>query len=291
MTFDVIRFLNDFHIPYHTEGKNISKGWVEVHCPFQCGDPSFHGGFNLTKEETRYNCWLCGPHPLETVISGLTRKGWKTVKQIITTYSTQFIPTNEVTPVVEHIILPGSSMQKAHIDYLARRNFDAKYIEKKYSVLGTGPVGKYKFRIIIPFFYKGQIVTYQGRDITGQQTRYKNCRKDQEVVPIKTILYNLDRVKRRVLVLEGALGVWRVGDGAVSTSGIQYTKTQIHLLKEMETVFIGFDPEPQAQKLAHLMAHYLDVHFGIDTNLITFDKDLDNFTEQEVRHLRRELKL
>ena len=61
--FDIIAYLENRNIPYKSCGKNVSEGWIGIHCPFPfCSDPSTHLGINLSSKAV--NCWICGGHSL-----------------------------------------------------------------------------------------------------------------------------------------------------------------------------------------------------------------------------------
>ena len=57
--FDIIAYLESREVEYHTSGKNVTSGWIEINCPF-CfpEDPSWHLGINL--DTKLYNCYICG---------------------------------------------------------------------------------------------------------------------------------------------------------------------------------------------------------------------------------------
>lgn len=79
--FDAVNFCEDYNIPYWTEGKNMTKDWVSVTCPF-CSDTSNHGGFNIVKGY--YNCWKCGPKALYPAVQKFT--GISNIKPILKKY-------------------------------------------------------------------------------------------------------------------------------------------------------------------------------------------------------------
>ena len=66
-------------------------------------------------------------------------------------------------------------------EYLEKRNFDVDELQKKYNLVGGGLVGKYKYRIIIPIYENGILVSWQARTILDKKVcdelkipRYKN---------------------------------------------------------------------------------------------------------------------
>ena len=168
-------------------------------------------------------------------------------------------------------------MKEQHKRYLGSRGFDSDYLEQKYNLMGTPHLGDYCHRIIVPIFYKGNAVSYQGRDITGRsKLRYKACEKPVEIIHHKHTLYNLDRAKKQsIVVTEGVTGVWKLGDNAVCTFGIQYSMRQAELLSHFKKVFVFFDNDSNAQIQAEKLRGFLST-FGIKTINLTTDNDKDS---------------
>jgi len=160
-------------------------------------------------------------------------------------------------------------MTQHHRKYLEFRGFDPEKIERVYGLKGTLGIGPYKWRIIIPIFFKGELVSYQGRDITDQQElKYKACSKEKEIVHHKHILYALDLVQGdSVMVVEGVFDAWRFGPGCVATFGTGYSKKQARLLTNFKRVSIIFDPEEAAQKRARELGMAVAVQ-GIEVEIL-----------------------
>ena len=291
-SFDAEKFCIDHSVPYWTEGKNVTAGWVNIQCPF-CGDHSNHGGFNL--DEGYYNCWKCGWHALDEVIKEVTDEPWFRVYQILDEYSHPIIAVKTKVVRPEQVVLPPETgaLRERHRQYLIRRGFDPDELEKEYDLRGTGHIGRYAFRIIIPIYYNGQLVSYEGRDITGMQDqRYKACALSDEVVPRKNILYNIDHVPGRVAVVcEGVTDVWRMGRGAVATFGISYTQAQVNLiLKRFERVVILYDMGDDAQIQADRLAWQISAG-GRESIIYELDgvDDPASMSDQDARKLMKEI--
>jgi hypothetical protein len=306
MVFDVLRYLKDYRIPHSTSGKNISYGWVGITCPLSCNDISNHGGFHI--EGGYYSCWLCGGHSLIKVIRALENISHAEAKKRIEEYQTHS-PTKtkqyEDIPLKSDIQYPigTSTIKDNHKRYLLSRGFNPDELLEKYHILGTGPVAfvnsgdrkiNYSNRIIIPIIYQNKVVSYQGRDITGQaKIKYIPCLKTEEVMHMKSILYNLDNCGDTAVIMEGVLDVWRWGDGGLCTFGIQYTNEQLLCLLEsgIRRVVVMFDWEPQAQKQAKKLVSALKL-FGVSAqNYNIGGKDPAELTDEEVWQIKMELKI
>lgn len=243
--FDVKQFLEDKNIEYSTEGKNTQRGWANIQCPM-CGDSSNHGGFNLTTGH--YNCWHCGHHWTDQIVAKLLTCSVVEARKIIEEYQTGSAII-ERKPVVKNntkldFPVGTKGISKRHKNYLIKRNFDPKEIEKTWKIKGTGFLGDYKFRIIIPVILNGVMVSYVGRDITEQaDLRYKACKMEDEITHHKHILYGIDYVKNReAIIVEGATDVWRIGKGAIATFGTSYTAQQLLMMAtSLDTAFVLYD--------------------------------------------------
>jgi hypothetical protein len=231
---DIEKFLTDYKVMYMTGGKNWQPGWVQITCPL-CGDVGFHGGFNVAGKY--YNCWKCGHQPLTLMVMKLAKiKSYTEAKKIIREYSVGFVAENKrkIAKAVECELPAGwKHMDARHRMYLSLRGYDPNDMQKHWGLLGTGPTGNYKFRIIAPVIVDGIMISYQGRDYTGrQELRYKACEIDNEVTHHKHVVYGIDYVKERCIIVEGITDVWRLGPGAVAMFGTAWTQEQLLFLKK-----------------------------------------------------------
>ena len=257
MRYDFSRLFRDNAVPHWTEGKNVSDGWVNTQCVF-CDDPSNHLGFS---EEGACVCWRCGRHSTSEAIHLLTGLDWQIIR---TSYIIQggAAPYQHdqisAAPPLFLSLPPGTrEMTEKQRRYLEGRRFDPDRIARDYGVKGTGIVGPYKFRIIVPVMLGGKLVSYQGRDYTGKSDlRYKTCRKEDELVCHKHTLYDIDRAGNDVVVVEGVTDAWRLGAGAVATFGVGFTQEQVLRLARFRRVFLLYDPDApgRAERLARAVA-------------------------------------
>ncbi len=289
---NIITILNNLNIPFEEEGKNIGKDWVGVNCPY-CSDFSNHGGFN--REDGHYNCWMCGGHPLDQTLSKISGLPLRQVRKELKEIHPLFIKKQKKElsrPNELSLPLGCGPLQEQHIKYILKRNFDPDVIIREYGIMGCGPIGPYKYRIIIPIYYQEQLISYQGRSITDKtRMRYKACIKAKEVIPYKSILYDMDKsMDSSVVVVEGITDAWRLGHGSVATFGISYTQAQVNLLSKYHTVHILFDSEPGAQRLAHTLAEQLSV-LGVSAYVHTIEgyKDPGSLPQKEADYIMKQL--
>ena len=295
-------------IDYHLPGeKNVTRGWVNIQCPFPgCGDPSWHLGINLESE--LFNCYICGTkgHFVKLIvqIEGCSYSRAESLLNTLSKGSNQGLDGFKPLTLYKDIrkgVLPLESTDlfpDLHLEYLLSRGFDPNFLIPKYKLKATTNTGKFKFRIIIPYFLGSKIVSFTGRDVTGQSfLKYKDCPPEASIIPVKDTVYNIDSVKDRVLVVEGPLDVWRIGDGAVATSTFNFNNRQLLLLKNLarngvNTCFVMYDPEERANPKAQKFIKAMSTCFN-HTEVLTLEGSSDpgEMPEGEVRHLRKELGL
>jgi hypothetical protein len=291
MSFDALSFLRENGIQYFEEGANVQSGWVGVQCPF-CSDHSNHGGFNLSAGY--YNCWRCGGHRVVDYIVEVLRIPEYEAWDIHDRYSTRDLLLHKLNSKkiakAQSVEMPGEELTKYHRRYLKSRGFDPDFIQSKYGVKGTGPLGDFKLRLMIPIIYHKQVVSYTGRDITGrQQIRYKTLRVEDSVINPKHVLYNVDNCTGDwVGVVEGPIDCWRMGDNFCAGLGTSFTDQQIRMLSFYERVAFLFDPEPEAQARAEkygVLLSSLGVRKVITVD-VELDKDPGEFSERMASRVR-----
>jgi DNA primase len=179
---------------------------------------------------------------------------------------------------------------------LESRGFDPILLEREWNLLGTGPYSKldhidYKHRIIIPFFWDTQQVSFDSRDITGKDAgRYKACPKDRELIPHKEILYGKQSEwKETGICVEGPTDVWRFGTCSFATSGIKYTPKQIRqMAKAFKRIAVVFDDDSQATVQAGKLVAELKFR-GVDSFKIAIKGDPGSMSQEEANYLVKQL--
>jgi len=289
--FDVISFLEEHDIEFHTSGKNVTRGWVEVNCPY-CGDPSFHLGINLNTG--LHHCWRCGEKGSpEKLIKRFLNISFKQAKQIVEEFGTTTSPTSQPVINANEIIFPkgmytGKSLPYAHKEYLVKRRFDPDHIIDKHQIGGCLHIGgEFAHRIIIPIIMDGQVTSYTGRDISGlQKTKYKHLTNEKSIVSVKDSIYNIDSVTNKCIIVEGVFDAWRIGDGCIALFGVEYTSRQLNTLfaKNLEEAFVLFDSDAitKANKLGNVLSTFIPKV----TILELSEGDPSDMNEKETKEIR-----
>jgi len=234
--FDIIRFLEDTDIPYRLSGKNIGKGWVGFPCCF-CGGRGYHGGVNLIHK--MFSCWQCAESASPPkLVKQILNCSWAKAYNVVREYSGRNTAVLSWTPTDRErsqrpVRLPALTgpLSGPGKEYLISRGFNPGAVEAKYGIKETGPLGKYKFRLIIPIYFQKELVSFTSRDYTGRgEPKYKAQPIKEAMIPVKDCLYNIDSAKDKLLIVEGPMDAWRMGDGAVALFGLHCSDAQQKIL-------------------------------------------------------------
>ena len=283
---DVIQFYHDFGIPYKTEGhKHCKVGWVNIACPHCTGNPGWHMGFHLTHHYFR--CRRCGWKPIVNTLALLANVDYDEAYILAKQYGSLYgytKPIKEIKPNVSPFLLPPNltELKTIHRNYLIGRNFNPDELIEIWDIKGIGPLSRvddndYKFRIFIPYYWGGTIISFDTRDVTGKKdVKYLACHKDREIIPHKEILYGRQEYWGSTgILVEGPTDAWRFGPQSCAASGIEYTDYQKMVLgRTFKRLFIVFDAGESAatyqarelkaelQSLYHTEVKQIDIQSG-----------------------------
>jgi DNA primase len=303
--FNIVSFLEDNDIYHRFSGENVGRGWVGFRCPFCEGDKE-HGGVKLTHK--RFSCWQCGESASPPkLIKQILNCSWAKAYEVLKKHSNREtamsswanIPTvRERSSRPVHLPALTGSLTGPGGHYLSSRGFNPEAIEAQYGVKESGPLGRYKFRLIIPIYFKKELVSFTSRDYTGKgEPKYKEQSIDDAVIPAKDCLYNIDTVKNDLLIVEGPADVWRMGDGSVALLGLSCSEKQQEILfswwmhslriKRVKKVVLLLDPKT---KRAADKIYYALTSFIRNIKIVELQgRDPAELTQQEAMNLKKEL--
>jgi DNA primase len=260
LTPDKIKeMLDAFDVPYIEQGKNVSSDYYGMTCPF-CDDDSDHLGIHRTKGF--YTCWKCKAYgsffELLQEVADVTWEQYQEalgigtveetsalsrINDILNPPNEQFLPqsrtlldlpkhTQTITPATYYPLLE---------EWLEKRKFSLVDCVRHRCSFGKG--GEWTHRLLIPIFYKSEMVSFVGADMTGRSwLKYK-----MSETSVNDFLYDLDRIKRtRIIVTEGILDCWRIQkltEDVVCTFGTHITKEQSILIlnKQLQELVLAWD--------------------------------------------------
>jgi len=188
-----------------------------------------------------------------------------------------FVPILELTgiPTIDRLV--GKAK-----DYLYNRGLSEFQI-KKHDIRYCYE-GRYSGRVIVPCYYKGDIVTFVGRDITGVSLqKYLNPTANKQ----GDFLFNYDYIMSdRVVVTEGVFDSISVGDLAVASFGKSLSQRQLSLLRYFKEVIFYWDDdaydqvERYAKKLTGVVKTILHPD-GLDAGSRSYEEN-QNLIEEAV---------
>ena len=286
---------SEYNIPFIDSGHHHSHaGWLQIHCPFCTeGSHGWHLGFSL--EKGSFNCWRCGSHKTWDVLckvlrtEAAARKVWA-----------QFKTGNHiaVAPKVKtrHKSLKAPShmdtLQRQHKRYLERRGFVPEELVKEWDIKATCHLStEWNWRICFPIYNEEErAVAYCGRSINNEtKPKYKMSDNEDILMDPRGLLYGIHKAVDFVVVVEGPMDVWRLGNGAVATLGVDWKVEQAVVLKNYKRRYIMYDPEPQAQKKAEELASWLSVYSGITEVIDGLSCDPGDLEPEEAKAIMHEL--
>lgn len=244
---NILEALEDRGIEYKNRPK---ENEIMIWCPF-CEDnglehtDEFKLGVNVA--DGRMHCFRCEANPSvddlaeklelgECEAAQELRKKKKGKKEkLVTALPEDFEVLNPSDK--------GDYWTRQAYKYIHRRNVTDRQIREKQ--IGYSLVGDYKYRIIIPVYYKKKLEGFVGRDFTGRQKpKYKNSIGDRSI-------YNVPQHKGKAAVLvEGVFdalaverGVGSFGIDGLAVFGHTLTDRQLEMLEGYPEFILWPDPD------------------------------------------------
>lgn len=293
--FDIESYLSSVGIPYKTDGKNVGSNDVNICCPF-CGEHRYHLGIHRTNG--KLNCWVCRfdgetkkPNIIRLIMS-LESIPYPKAMVIFDKFSYDGEQEEIVYNRVTKVQLPDEAedfestsfirQRDLALSYLMSRGFGWEHINQY--KLKFCPNGGYAYRIIVPIYVDGELVTYIGRDYTWRSDlRYKNCPVKDSIYTPKQILYPLDDFKGRHLrLVEGVTDRWRLGSIAMAIMTSKLSREQRALIISLKIDAISIIFDPGALKFAYLVAEDLSPFIPQIKVVELEDGDVADHTKDEV---------
>lgn len=212
---NIRNIFSQYNIEYAESGKNISKGWIGVNCPFCEEDEGFHLGIN--EKSGYWSCWKnskhrgkgyynlfrkllkCSEQQLRLLCEDkklLIEDEFNSIKDKLN--SKDIIKENKIQLLnffPEFLEIKNKGGTKRFWDYLIERGFDnPEIIISNYHLLCC-LINEYKFRIIMPIYKNSKLVTWTSRSIyKNAKLRYLSHAKELSVLNIKDTLFDYDYI-------------------------------------------------------------------------------------------------
>lgn len=280
--------LDENQIPYkaHGEHHHTTSGHLQIDCPF-CSSDSHKFRMGVRIGTTACTCWTCGYHNLIEVLATLTGLPGARVRALLPTLGKLRRPAER--PATGRLRLPTghSALFDQHRRYLRGRGFDPDRLEKLWDLRGIGVHHRLGWRILIPIYLHGKVVSWTTRALGTGGAKYLSARPSEEAISHKTLLYGSDFARHAIVIVEGPVDVWRIGPGAVATFGLMYSVAQVRAAAEYPVRAVAFDNEPAAQRAAVRLCELLSAYPG-RTELVELEAaDPGEASDGEVAELRK----
>lgn len=256
---------------------NYRRGWMKGVCPY-CSKLKL--GVHLDKN--RVHCFVCGElgntqkfimelENLSTLAElHILLNSFKN-SEYLDYEALSFEPvvkkeykTLELPKSYKNIILGDSQVAKSARTWMKSRGFNLNNL----ALAGVGycDEGEYFGRVIIPYYYRGQIVYFNARKIFEYDgEKFKNPKVEEVSIGKANVVYNMDALALydKVWAVESATNALTIGPSATGFGGKDLSPNQISaiLRSPVERVVIGLDDDAlkQAYKLALTLCEFKKV--------------------------------
>jgi hypothetical protein len=255
---EIADILEQYNVEMDTTGRGKNRpGWINIACCF-CGKDPYLG---IHIEKCFACCWACGYHPLWQVISFITGLPTSECSRLA-----RSLPRREESEVTRPkktgtLKMPRGldHLSNPHRDYLRSRGFKPRHIAQQWAVQGLGPFveRRLSWRLFIPVYVDGLMVSWTTRAIGEKEPRYLSAYDEDSEISINDCIYGIDYVGSTIVLVEGPIDVWTIGPGAAALMGLKTSPCQLARLSNVPRRVICFDSEPDAQERARRLANDL----------------------------------
>lgn len=302
--FDLESFLNKHSLEYKESGSNF----ILKECP-ECANTNWKFGISKNNSHLSH-CFVCGVgFNIFQFIMALEDVNYQKAKQIFEGTDIKVIKLNNLEPKTinfgkKNIIAKNMNMEVVefpqefkklikHIPYTIKRKINLNVIHD--FNLHYCESGEWTNRLIIPVYFHGSLVGWQGRDITGKSflkiKSNKNFKKSHFIMNYDTAL------ERKIGILcEGpfdAMHAQMVSRkiSAFAIMGKELSQKQLNLLlkTKLKTIFIGLDPDFPENVLK--TAKVLNDFFTVRILNIPQGKDLGELNPNQIKELIKQATL
>lgn len=263
-------FFDSNGVEYIEQGNNVKSGNININCPFDCNDPSYHLGIN---QDGFFACWLNREHSGKNINKLLTQivgypvnLEWST-SLINESRDIRFRINDIFNPSIvekkqdgikkklrlfpEFTEINDHGTTKRFWQYFISRGFTDKFLLRKLldrNNIKACLINDYNSRIIFPIYYMSELVTWNARTI-GKNIlpRYKCLDSAQSLMKITDCLYDFDNLinaRGKVLfIVEGGFDCLKLqyllpfGYSTTCLFTNKISDNQIYLLKQLAQNF------------------------------------------------------
>ena len=263
--------------------RDYRKNWLKGNCPY-CGK---HDKFGVNLYLNRCNCFYCGPKKapffLVMDLEKLDNK-YLVFKLLDEQEKLDYYekPINNELKVIKDLKLPegfklismgNNQLAQSARSYLKNRGFNTDKMAMK--GWGYGTQGKYKGYIIIPIFFKGQLVYFTSRRFLSHGPKFLNLEVEDNNIGKNMIIYNYEALYmyNRVRLVESIMNAETLGDNTIAINGKKISSYQLNQIIKAPCTHITILLDDDAWKEAFQIALQLINHKYV--KIVDFPKNKD----------------
>ena len=280
-----INFFRDYNIPY----KQKESGKVVCNCPIHA--PKDIDNF-LLLFNTGGSCWFCGKHSAFELVTAFVGSSITETYTILKAYEDgkSYYTAPKLAPP-KAISLPLKQFNRVEQAFLQQRNIDT--LVDKYDLRGGGVHSYFSYRIVIPIYKDGVIVSARGRSIANTKLKYLALDPSLEIIPHKHTLFNEDNtIGDTIVVVEGEIDAMRFGDGCVATYGTQITEPQVIALSKYKNIILLLDNDDAGKRAVDRIGNDIATLTGREISSILLPspyKDVGDVPTELIHELRKDI--
>lgn len=235
--------------------KKHRTGWLRAG---MCPDCGKKGKFGINLITNRTNCFSCSYRgkPLKIIMKLENLETYSQVFKYLGAFESAelfdggttellFTKKNILPESFKLIGLGTSEVSRMARNYLKKRGFDITKLMMK--GVGYCTRGKYAFRIIFPFYEKGNLVYFNAREFINTGFRFLNPNAEDFGTGKSLLIYNIDSIHiyQQIYLVESITNAETLGDRAVAIGGkipSDYQMSRI-LSSKVKRVVVILDPD------------------------------------------------
>lgn len=273
-----------------------TRGWLKGDCPYCGAEQKFgvHVGTN------RVHCFKCDTHasPLATIayIEDLTIPEARAI--IYTFQGLKYHEEKAVEYERKHVNFPegyqlltqgrGQVAKSARAYIEKKRGLDVKALALKgFGYCDSGPLFGY---IIMPFYFRGELVYYQTRNFLANGPKFNNPKIEDFGIGKSSLVYNVDSlwVYESTHIVESVFNAETIGDNAIAIAGKSISRYQLNTIisSPVKRINILLDPDAYYEKAIPL-ALTLSLHKQVKLVNLPDNQDVNSYGRTRTMLLKR----
>lgn len=276
--------------------RDYTRGWLKGDCPF-CGKED---KFGVHIGDNRVHCFYCDQvgTPIFTVAHiediSIPQAKFKLTSFEGLKYKEEVIKIYDQRPVIlpegyNLITMGDTQIARSARAYLSKkRHLDIKRLATKgWGYCDDGPLFGY---IIMPLYFRGNIIYYQTRNFLSNGPKFNNPKIEEFGIGKSRLIYNVDSlwVYDSVNLVESIINAETIGDNTIAALGKSLSSHQLHTIisSPIKRITIILDPDAFYEKALPL-AFELIQHKQVKLINLPENQDVNSFGRASTLRIKR----